>query len=655
MQMHMAIASDAEQKISRSRRIQNMKRNHPLAKSANPSSGLQQQIQYGGGPKPIKYEDPDQQGELEEDDEEIEKLWGERTASMLSRSRRLLAHAQSEARAHQVEQQLRAKRRLQGKEPLRSSCADMEGPLMTETHEKKSKVASKKSLNQLKTEPIYSGNDNHDTEGYSDNDFQSDDGAAGGDNEADIGGATHHPIPASSLPFVNTTPLGGSSSLTTNTSNASFKPTKKGETKSKKVKFIPNTILKGPSRCDDDDDDDDDMVDEERKISQPVQIAAPAPSAGYQEVLTRQQGIENEMSDREWENEIARQILTLYVTSLKKEKENSSSEPSATSQSGSNMGSTSDSTRSSPTAEQSLESGRSRGPGGRGHGNGRGRNAKTQNSLKLPTWGSGASSKIPVAKSTPTYAKTGGRVMSVGLAWDPSHIDKATQKVIVNRPRVPSLIWFAGSGAIKAVWSALADEEMCQEISDMESKGKLLKCAATVEALLMARIRAVGLEDMEYRLWRQLIVACTAFGVRYCETKNWGKAMEILQRAEALSNDPNMVLREEKQELHAFVLDAWGTYYYCRGKYFAAEQHVSRALNIHIRREEWDHVGKCYLHVSAIQSRLGKHKDAIDTMQNVLDMVESSQLENGGASAQKICMISICYHNLAICQLQLKR
>jgi len=58
--------------------------------------------------------------------------------------------------------------------------------------------------------------------------------------------------------------------------------------------------------------------------------------------------------------------------------------------------------------------------------------------------------------------------------------------------------------------------------------------------------------------------------------------------------------------------------------------------------------------MATLLSKLGKHVEAIGYLAEILKLVEEKKLEDGGASAQLICMIAVCYHNLAIEYLYLK-
>ena len=59
-------------------------------------------------------------------------------------------------------------------------------------------------------------------------------------------------------------------------------------------------------------------------------------------------------------------------------------------------------------------------------------------------------------------------------------------------------------------------------------------------------------------------------------------------------------------------------------------------------------VAKCQLHVGVLLSRQRNHGEAIRCCGQILQMVDEGKLEGTGADTEKICMIAVCYHNIAV-------
>lgn len=333
-------------------------------------------------------------------------------------------------------------------------------------------------------------------------------------------------------------------------------------------------------------------------------------------------------NDQEWENEIARNILTLYSVSLK-------------------AGGGSDATQSDSPQRRPQD-------------------ASPGSSREEATSPKKAGREEVVAKdsSLPSIRFKG----QVGKGWIPSHVEE-DGTIVINVPDIPQHIWFSGAGSIKAVWCGLADEapaleeltpnmacghRICIELRNLEATGQTRKYATIVEALLVTRLRSRKVTDLDIRQWRQLAVTCTAFSTRFTDAKNFNNALEMLKKAEELKE--NAVLDEGTQEeLAAFVADAYSYYYYRRGKANAALQFTEKATRIHQRRGEMSHLAKCNLHVGAILSRKNRHREALQCLGEVLKMVEEHKLEDSDSPAQKLCMIAVCYNNIALEHLHLRK
>jgi tetratricopeptide (TPR) repeat protein len=206
----------------------------------------------------------------------------------------------------------------------------------------------------------------------------------------------------------------------------------------------------------------------------------------------------------------------------------------------------------------------------------------------------------------------------------------------------------------------------------LEKQGKYFKYVALVEAILTARARIYERTESHWRLWRQLAVTANVFGLKLIDEKRFSQAMQMLKNATRLmdieTSDPGgggegggggggqtTLSPQHRNELRAFIQDSYAYYYYRRGKSAAALQYAQKAMRIHVRLRAWEHVAKCHLHIGAILSRLRRHDEAIRAMGQVLLMVEDGRLESGGASAQKICLVAVTYHNIAAEQLLLSR
>ncbi|KAG5181669.1 hypothetical protein JKP88DRAFT_320679 [Tribonema minus] len=160
-------------------------------------------------------------------------------------------------------------------------------------------------------------------------------------------------------------------------------------------------------------------------------------------------------------------------------------------------------------------------------------------------------------------------------------------------------------------------------------------------------------QELTHRLWRQLAVSAIAFGVRCAERKKFAQGLDLLRTAERFSQRADLD-RRTNNELAAYVADSYSFYYLRRNKAAAALEYSQRALKAHQRLRNWPHFAKCLLHESMILSHLGRHDESLASLAGVLAMVRRG---SGGSSsnAQQLCMVAVCYHNIAAEQLMAGR
>lgn len=317
------------------------------------------------------------------------------------------------------------------------------------------------------------------------------------------------------------------------------------------------------------------------------------------------------LNEDDWENEMARQILFLYTSSNNQMKQ----QPAA-------------STTTAPVAE----------PCSPPH---------------LP----------PVLVAPRSKSKS-----KIHTSWKPSHVAKDGQ-VIITRPKFPRPIWFSGSGSVRAIWCNLAttssnaslpllagpcEHGLCRDLRDLESSCQFTKYLMIVQALVLTRVRTQGqVELLDEQLWKQLIVTTNAFVTRCVDLGHFSTALALLKSAQVwMDQHPRLLPSHAGQmELRAFLFDNYAHYYLQRGKARAGMQYLQRALDIHRRQSDFGHLAKVLLHQSVLWSKARDHVQAKAGLEEILRLVENQQLESGGASAQKICLVAVCYHNLAIEQL----
>lgn len=370
-------------------------------------------------------------------------------------------------------------------------------------------------------------------------------------------------------------------------------------------------------------------------------------------------------NEDEWENELARQILTIYTTSVMAKAAGVNSSSAASVQSRSIADGAPGSARPQTGTPSKAAAGVVRTKG---------------------VWSMASSCSLPALRPKSDAASRARSTASVHYSWEPSQ-RLEDGKVVINMPNVPRPIWFAGTGAVKAVWCALAqnfpglrvqpsdeggtsnegrpssllamcEHRLCEEVRRMEAKMQFGQCIATLESLLVSLVRARGVGAFGAKLWKQLVVTCNAFASRCIDYKKFPAALQLIQQAEQLVHNSIVLVDDPARlELLAFLYDTYAHYYYRKRKPHAGLQYMRKAYEIHAKQTNWAHLAKCRLHLASLLSFQRQHQDAVAHLASILALIERNKLEDGGgdgASAQKICLAAVCYNNLAVEQLHLR-
>lgn len=218
-------------------------------------------------------------------------------------------------------------------------------------------------------------------------------------------------------------------------------------------------------------------------------------------------------------------------------------------------------------------------------------------------------------------------------------------------------IWFMGSGSLSADWSALGEpESFGRQLGALEEAGHYLAYVDAVAQSLNTYARQhASPGDLFSRLWRQLSVTSVVFGVKCVDRRRHADALELLKRAHLLAASPAYLAPRDTAELEAFCDDAHAYYYSRRAKLHAALAFATRAMRTHLKLAQFAHVAKCHIHVAVVLSRMRRHPEAVRCLGQVLHLVDTGRLDltANQATPHKLCMIAVCYHNIAVEQIHL--
>ena len=413
-----------------------------------------------------------------------------------------------------------------------------------------------------------------------------------------------------------------------------------------------------------------------------------------------------QLPESEWENEIAKSILSIYHANLRKKIEDEVDEE-----------------RKAAEQFSTEEAARVAGDNGQRRQDAEQHPVRSHGQLKRPkmkkkqTTGKKKTPPPPPHKEATQTKRVNNKTPSASLGMGASfkantavtaHLAGAKDAIVTGRfdtslpGRGPAyggkvlrryrrpMIWFGGSGKVKAVWCALAVEVLephtgtdrlrdprtvsaagtgvaesnevdgsgknigagcgmtfCNELTRLEKKAKYNKYIAIVEAKLRSEIFRLGPSTIFDRLWRQLVVTCVVFGYRCCETGAFNPALKLLRHAQELIEKEDAILtivgsmeyETLRRELFAYVFDTFAFYYWKRDKSATAIQYAKRALSCHRSMGQPHQIAKCKLHIASAQAKSRDHKAALRTLGEVLKMVDDGRLETTGTSAEKLCLV----------------
>eukprot|EP00968_Pinguiococcus_pyrenoidosus_P007565 scaffold503_cov375-Pinguiococcus_pyrenoidosus.AAC.23 len=359
----------------------------------------------------------------------------------------------------------------------------------------------------------------------------------------------------------------------------------------------------------------------------------------------------------EWENVLAKQVLTVYTTELR-ERLNGEAETKGAE----------DEREDEPISAKSQKS----------------------PSPQPDVLGEQVDRQASIEAATPVEAAKARRPRKRRLA-KPSSEEKPRRRTGAKHKLSAATgkscpIWFRVTGTFHPEWFSLAGAELISNrLRVLEERRSYEKYVCSLEAalktlqgdgtegreivkgadaaLVSGVVKAVEAEGRERRLrllptlWRQLVLTCLDFSQRLCETRRckFHRALSLMKRGDTLAQTAVQLAPSLCEvSLRAFVHDAYAFYFWRRRKNSAALEHAEKAMRLHARVREWLHSATSLLHVGAVLSRFARHDEAIRCLGQILEMVDCRKLDLGGLTSQKLCLVAVAYHNIALEQLSLR-
>lgn len=229
-------------------------------------------------------------------------------------------------------------------------------------------------------------------------------------------------------------------------------------------------------------------------------------------------------------------------------------------------------------------------------------------------------------------------------------------------------IWPIASGAVYADWTRLPGGTALQANLDLLYEHQRYKdYLGVVETLLNGLLmdqtavhtisETARLQDSDQVVvhWRQLVHTAVAFATLSIERKALDQALSVLLIAEKYAaNDGVLRRRDQRADLIGSVHNVFAYYFYLKKMCTSALMHCDKAMECHGETGSLLLVATTILHASATYCKQANFKMAHKKLYHFLAMVEDGQLGREDASCEQLSLVAIGYHNLAVLQLKMQ-
>merc|ERR1719161_3314214 len=134
----------------------------------------------------------------------------------------------------------------------------------------------------------------------------------------------------------------------------------------------------------------------------------------------------------------------------------------------------------------------------------------------------------------------------------------------------------------------------------------------------------------------------------------------LLTRAETLTAGKTGATQTDRLRLRAVTLNNLGCYYKKKGRLRSALKCLGKALKIESRLRDVKNPADTHLNICACQSQLGRHTEALEHAQAALILLQDELFSSSSEEAQappkeRVAVMAIAYHNVAVEQEYLKK
>lgn len=184
-----------------------------------------------------------------------------------------------------------------------------------------------------------------------------------------------------------------------------------------------------------------------------------------------------------------------------------------------------------------------------------------------------------------------------------------------------------------------------------------LEQAISLRQSFLGEVHAEFLASIE-----RYVVACNQWGIRCLATGSYAPALELLKKAEAMTEPENVPNFKRRLNVRATVFNNLCCYFRNRGKLSAALQFAEKALKLEERHKESHTSARSHLNCAVLLSVLGRHTEALEHIEKAvawlydkerdlsyqtseIDGIANSQA-TVGALEETCCMLVAAHYNM---------
>jgi len=153
---------------------------------------------------------------------------------------------------------------------------------------------------------------------------------------------------------------------------------------------------------------------------------------------------------------------------------------------------------------------------------------------------------------------------------------------------------------------------------------------------------------------------CNMLAMNALNTGEMEQCYTLLTRAEQLTAGKGGAPQTDRLRLRAVTLNNLGCYYKKKGRLRSALKCLGKALKIESRLRDVKNPADTHLNICACQSQLGRHTEALEHAQAALILLQDELFSSSGEEVaappkERVAVMAIAYHNVAVEQEYLKK